>query len=423
MKLNPVAIFIFLFLFTGISSQSQTPTVSPYSRFGIGELLFNGYAHQAGKGGSSIGDIYTGRLNFSNPASYAYDTLSILEFGIDGQLTKLKQGNLEADKKNSSLSYLSIGFPLIRHKWGMAFGVIPYSGTGYDIRQAHSLDSVGYYNLSYKGSGGYTRYYIGTGFKLGKHFSAGVNASYLFGTINRDRRIVFSNSNFLNNRYSDGLNIGDFYFEGGINWQGTLNAKHHLSIGLTGAPAQVMSGKNSILWDNFIVSARGEDIVRDTVQFIEDRKIEITLPVSFGIGMVLTSNEKLKTSVDFTMQNWSEFEYNGTVDSLDNSYRVSAGAEWMPDPKSLNYWSRAQYRGGLYFNRTYLNLRNTPVDEMGITLGVGLPLRKAYQSMVNIAIQAGRRGTTSDNLVQEDYLKLMLGLTFNEDWFRKRRYD
>jgi hypothetical protein len=89
----------------------------------------------------------------------------------------------------------------------------------------------------------------------------------------------------------------------------------------------------------------------------------------------------------------------------------------------VNYFKRINYRAGVYFHRTFLDLNATRLNEQGISLGVGLPLRKAYQSMLNFTIQAGQRGTLDNNLIREQFLRLQFGITFNEDWFRKRRYD
>ena len=45
---------------------AQTSTLSPYSRFGIGEMLFRGFSHQRGMGGVAYGGTSAGsqRLPF-----------------------------------------------------------------------------------------------------------------------------------------------------------------------------------------------------------------------------------------------------------------------------------------------------------------------------------------------------------------------
>jgi hypothetical protein len=38
-------------------------------------------------------------------------------------------------------------------------------------------------------------------------------------------------------------------------------------------------------------------------------------------------------------------------------------------------------------------------------------------------VQWQRRGTTADNLVQEDNLRLLLGISFSELWYSPRKYQ
>jgi len=43
--------------------------------------------------------------------------------------------------------------------------------------------------------------------------------------------------------------------------------------------------------------------------------------------------------------------------------------------------------------------------------------------MINIGIELGIRGTTSDDLLEEKYFKISLGFTMNDKWFVKPKYD
>jgi len=82
---------------------------------------------------------------------------------------------------------------------------------------------------------------------------------------------------------------------------------------------------------------------------------------------------------------------------------------------------------GARYSQTYLNLRDTQINSYGITFGVGLPLRalaiRGSKSKINIGFEIGRRGTTEKGLIQEDYINFYLGVTVNELWFFKRRYE
>lgn len=405
---------------------AQTSTVSPYSRFGIGEMLFKGFSQQRGMGGIALGGTSAGSLNFSNPASYAYDTLMVAEFGIDAEVIKQTQGALKVQKTNSRLNTLSLGFPVLKNKIGLAFGIVPFSGKGYDISATNNagIDTLGTTLTShYKGSGGYTRYYLGVGAKITKNLSLGVNADYLFGTVTRQRRAEFSNTLMFNNNYQDDVNISDFYFELGLHWKQKINDNTTLGIGIVGAPSQSVKAKRTLWWVNYRVGSSGSDILKDTILYQPEERGTVTLPAYAGIGFNLSSGNKWQAGIDFTYQDWSSYKSFGATDTLKNSMGINVGGSFTPDLTSTKYVDRVQYRAGVFYNQTSLELRGNQLTEYGVSLGVGLPLRKALQSAVNIAFEFGQRGTSSDNLIKEQYARIVLGLTFNEVWFQKRKYD
>jgi long-subunit fatty acid transport protein len=429
MKLNiinkkAIPAMIGLLLSSGLFA--QTSTLSPYSRFGIGEMLFRGFSHQRGMGGVAYGGTSAGSLNFSNPATYAYDSVMVVEFGLDAEVIKQTQGDLKVQKTNSRLNTLSLGFPVLKNKIGLAFGIVPYSGKGYDINSTENagIDTLGTTLTShYKGSGGYTRYFLGLGANITKNLSLGVNADYLFGTVTRQRRAEFSNTLLFNNNYQDDLNISDFYFEMGLHWKQKINDKTTLGIGIVGAPAQAVKAKRTLWWVNYRIGSSGSDILKDTILYQPDVTGTVTLPAYAGIGFNLTSGAKWQAGVDFTYQDWSSYKSFGTTDTLKNSMGISLGGSLTPDITSTSYFNRVVYRAGVYYNQTSLELRGNQLNEYGVSLGVGLPLRKSLQSAVNIAFEFGQRGTTTDNLIKEQYARVVLGLTFNEVWFQKRKYD
>src|SRR6185436_751413 len=119
--------FLFLFLFSSALINAQRATVSPYSRYGIGELPPLQTVQQAGLGG--IGNaIYAGdRVNFINPASYAFDTITTFEAGIKGEISNLETSSNSQTANGVNLSYLAFAFPVIKNKWGASIGLMPYS--------------------------------------------------------------------------------------------------------------------------------------------------------------------------------------------------------------------------------------------------------------------------------------------------------
>jgi hypothetical protein len=44
-------------------------------------------------------------------------------------------------------------------------------------------------------------------------------------------------------------------------------------------------------------------------------------------------------------------------------------------------------------------------------------------SNINLGFEVGRRGTTNAGLIQEDFFSIRLGLSLNDRWFVKNKYN
>jgi hypothetical protein len=135
----------------------------------------------------------------------------------------------------------------------------------------------------------------------------------------------------------------------------------------------------------------------------------------------------LTIAADLAYTSWSKFRYIDNKNSLDDSYRVSLGINWTPDKSSIgadDYIKRIQYRIGGSYSNGFLELKNTRIDNYALTVGLGLPvgIYKSW-SMVNISAQFGKMGSINNQLVQERYVRIMVGFTFNDRWFIKYKYD
>ncbi len=59
---------------------------------------------------------------------------------------------------------------------------------------------------------------------------------------------------------------------------------------------------------------------------------------------------------------------------------------------------------------------------LGISFGVGLPVGRMF-SNTNLGFEIGKRGTTNNNLIKENFVNFQLSLSLNDRWFEKRKYD
>ena len=71
---------------------------------------------------------------------------------------------------------------------------------------------------------------------------------------------------------------------------------------------------------------------------------------------------------------------------------------------------------------TGLNLEGESIDEFGISFGIGLPAGRLFTN-ANLGVEYGQRGTTNAGLIQEDFFNVMIGLSLNDKWFIKRKFD
>jgi len=126
--------------------------------------------------------------------------------------------------------------------------------------------------------------------------------------------------------------------------------------------------------------------------------------------------------MDVNWRNWKEYKSYGRSDSLQNSFSIHLGSEYIPKHNSItSYWHRVRYRLGVRYENTYLEINNQPIKEFGISFGLGFPFRRS-KSMLNFAFEFGNRGTVENNLVQENFIKFTFGLSIYERWFVKNKY-
>jgi hypothetical protein len=51
-----------------------------------------------------------------------------------------------------------------------------------------------------------------------------------------------------------------------------------------------------------------------------------------------------------------------------------------------------------------------------------MPLSGTF-SNINFGFELGKKGTTTSNLVQENYANINIGFSLNEKWFEKRKFN
>lgn len=477
-----VIILSFLFVALHFCSFGQSSnTSSPYSRYGVGDLVGKGFAQGYALGGTHIAlqndSSQLFFINNGNPASYGNLSLTTAELGLNYSLIKMQNKTTQNIAHNAALAYVSMAFP-VKKWWGSSIGLIPFSTVGYAISSHSELASAGDIEFLYEGSGGINQAYFGNAIKplygvpgaflksnrykrlvqenrkqdidkilkrkkRAQALSLGMNVSYLFGNIENSKRSIFQSNvtNLLNTRSVTSTRISDVFLDYGLQYAftiDTLNGRDlkenvKIMIGATFSAQTNVNARVDTLTYSYYYGSGGEEVFKDTIHLSNDSKGKITFPLSFGFGLGFRKGDKWLGVADFAMQNWSSFQTFNQSQNLKNSMRISAGVQYTPNARYSSkglidgYYKRIQYRIGGRYAQTALELKNTQLNEYAITIGAGLPAGRNFLlqnfSMVNIGLEFGKRGTTSNGLIQESFMKVSFGFTINDRWFVKPKID
>ncbi|WP_333808913.1 hypothetical protein [Flavobacterium sp.] len=423
-------LIVFASIFFSIVSWSQDNTASPYSHYGLGEIRLKGTEDIRTMGGLGIvaDSIH---LNLLNPASYSKLKFSTFAVGTTSSFSKLETNFTSEKAQRTSLNYIAVGIPI--KKLGFTFGLMPFSSVGYQIEN-NETNTNGTIDTSddternkrITGNGNINRFFIGTGYSINKKFSIGLNFNYNFGEIETDYvESIYSPIILqLRSREKNISNITGVSFTTGLFYKTKLDNKLDLYSSFTFSPEAKLNSKNQRNIATIIYNINGTELVSNPSQDIPvaDSKLIIPTKYSFGAGIGRNNKWLIGTEITFT-ENSKMKNRTGEIAnaSFENSTRIALGGYYIPKYDSFsNYFSRVIYRAGFRYENTGLVLRNESINDYGMTFGLGLPVGL---SKINLGFEFGKRGTTTQNLIQENYFNLNIGLSLNDLWFRKREIN
>lgn len=445
---NKIAGFVFFFVSACATLLAQQSDNSPFSRFGIGEMTDGNFMHSRLMGGLGASYLDGYHINTVNPASLATLNSTAFDVGVFGKYTQLGDSRNTSSFWSGNLDYISLAFPLRNpineiydgvkknYKFAMAVTLKPHSNVSYNVALADSSGVSGPFTRNYVGTGGSYKLMWSTAARW-KNLSAGVNLGVLLGKLRYDNNVIFPSSGFAySDYYSSNYNMRGFLWSAGILYSDILNKKEIEKNRIT--PAKRISAgfylnNATSFTTNYNINHRLEQrlpgglVNVDTVRIVQDVSGRGQLPMEWGTGVTYYAGEKYAWGINVSSSLWSTYynEASGEVKgSLRNSFRYSAGGYFRPDYKSYDsFFERLYYRYGMYYEEDARTVNNEPLSAIGVTFGLGMPF--VYQrkiSHINTGLVAGKRGLQTD--VSEYFVKIMFGVTFNDDeWFLKRKYN
>jgi hypothetical protein len=398
---------------------AQEGTASPYSFFGIGDVRFKGTTEMRSMGGIGL-EQDSIHLNLDNPASFA--NLKLTTFAISGShnATTLKTASKSAGTQIIALDYLAVGLPM--GKLGVGFGLIPYSSVGYKVESIAT--DVTQNSKRFNGSGGLNKVFVGIGYKIAPSLSIGADMNYNFGKIETSSLEFISNipvgTRELNNSILSGFN-----FNIGAMYQGKIGTRTNLYTSLNYALDSKLKSNNTTNIATVLIDAQFSATVVDAADDILNN-VSLKLPSKLTFGAGIGESKKWLLGAQLSTQNSASIanSYNSYSNVSFGKYqKISLGGYFIPNYNSFtSYAKRLVYRAGLKYEKTGLVINSQSINDMGATLGIGLPVSGSF-SNVNLGFEIGKKGTTASNLIQENYAIFSVSLSLNDRWFQKRKFE
>lgn len=420
MNIRKTALAVLLALGAAIlPSAAQNGTMSPYTRYGYGQLRDNATAAQQSMGGVGYAMNSGRQINVMNPASYArIDSMTFLfDMGVDFSMANMKEGNLSENRYDGGLNYITMQFPLGKYM-GASVGLLPYSEVGYQFANEITNGSE-----SRSGGGSFNLLYAGLAARPFKDikgldgFALGANISYMFGAIYHDTYSYPSTGNAT--QFERQFEVRDYDLKLGAQYDVNVG-QHTVTLGAVYSPAKPLRGHFRTLLFDPTQSSTSKEVSNTPLQD------NYSLAESWGGGLSYRMGDRLFIEGDFTYQPWSKAKFRGTdaagatlTNSLVDRYKAAVGAQLIPSKRG-SYLSRINYRAGIFWDRDYIVIRDNNVREIGASVGFGLPV-PSFKTMVNLGFEWRQRQAYPAQLIKENYFNITLGINFNEAWFFKNR--
>ena len=429
---------LFSLVFTCLTVKSQNNTSSPYSFYGIGSLDFKGTSESRAMGGVSVYNDSI-HMNFRNPASYTGKNM--FSFNNEGRLVKftvglghsetdLKTSTNSSETTNTSFEYLGLNIPM--GKFGFGFGLIPFSSVGYKLQSSNADNQLQY---KYSGNGGLNKAFLGFAYQLSNNLAIGFDAKYNFGNIQNSALEYLYDDESLpldyQAREQNRSDLSGVNFNFGLTFRGGITENLELHASLAHSPDYNLSSRNSRTFASVVINPNTQiefpvNEINVDLESLGLDKTDLSMPSVTSIGFGISKPKKWFIGAEYTSITSSVF--SNDLISIENSEfedssKISFGGFYIPDYASFSkFWNRVVYRAGFYSEKTGLVINNESINEFGISFGLGIPAGGLF-SNVNTTVEFGKRGTTNENLVEENFVNFQLSLSLNDRWFIKRKYN
>ncbi len=405
--------------------KAQNIAISPYSGLGVGDIKFDQSAIYSAMAGTSstASSEYGSEANFFNPAAnrnLAFTAYSA-ELATDAFNFKTYNG-LDTDRSTTYISNLNIAFP-INQKVKVGIGFQPFSGIGYDVSRLYENDEPAK-RITLNGDGGLNSVHSFVSYNVNKELSVGLRANYLFGNNTRHQKVYLEDANVIAD-YDNHTKLRGLMFTPGIMYEKKIKDNQYVTIGSTYTFKTNLNPFQTFLNSTYYLDNDQQKINQDTIAYFKgDTQGDLSSVATLGLAFHKTT--KYRVAIEGQYFSKPNYTFDRPFYELQEGYKLAFGSWIIPDANSYkSYFQKVVYRFGAYFQKGNIKYNYRSLEQFGITFGFGLPVGNKGKdpSMINIAVDLGRRGTQANGLIQEDFVNLKFGFNFNDVWFQRRKYN
>ena len=397
---------------------------SPISRFGLGQSLGHGVTRVESMAGVGIASPHSDHPNLINPALLAYNEK--VQFDID---LKYWYRNLSGPGSASykagagGLAHFSIIIP-VHKKVTTSLGIKPFTVRDFVFNQKVPYPDGDTLGFRSRGLGGTTQFFISNSVQIGSNLSLGLEASYVFGTLEDSVSFgalpVTNNFNFIS-IYK--RKVSQILVKPGIHIRIPL-AKENTFFSF-GATADIGS---AIQYKNFrTFTIKGAGAEKDTLENGNSASLDRPLTYSGAIGIFNPFKGSISAELDWIKAPGQNDE-NSIVQNSD-AFAVRLGGEYMIGTrKSTKYLNIMTFRAGISYQQLPFKQNSEFLTEKKISIGASFPIirkeAKFSRPLINLGLAIGQRGLKNSNVGLENYFQVSLGFTMNDFlWFNRYKID
>ncbi|TWP24744.1 hypothetical protein ETU10_01940 [Apibacter muscae] len=423
MKLYLFPLLCLIVLSNGLHAQ-QTST-SPYSSIGLGDEKFSTditVSSMGGIGTSYISD-FNNEANFNNPAANRNLKYTSFNVSVNTDFINEKTSSQSSDRSTTYLSNISVAFPA-GEKSRIGFNLRPYSTLGYNMDLSNNSNGITQ-NSSLKGRGGLNMFGGFYSYNITQDLSVAAKINYIWGQLKKEEETSIQGANLKSGTFNR-KDYGYFDYTLALAYRKKFTNDHLIKLGATYTFGRDVNTDVNSLYSTYYYNSLNEKQSIDTLSYSRGT-YDSKIPFSYSLGVAYGKEFKWSLGLDFKYINQSKLEIPQENYTYNNRYRVALGGWFLPNINGFkSYFEKIIYRYGIYYEETGIELNNQSINQYGITAGLSLPIGKTGKqdpSTLNLGLELGQRGTTSEGLIKENFVNFRIGFNFDDLWFRKRQFD